>query len=350
MKEKTLANKLMTRFVLCMMVLIVLSIPVLYIITTGFYAEDLADIINSYSIKNPDIDLERDTITGLFIQFSFFILILLLAVLLVMRYVPQRLWRPFKDTLVKVKKFNVEKENVPVFEKTNIKEFDELNNALKTLMENSVKSYRVQKEFTENASHELQTPIAIVQGQLDNMMQDKKLTEHQAEQIQLIYSEIRHMSSLNRNLLLLSKIENNQYSDFKEINLCDKIVSLLPTIGSFAADMNIQTEFQDDDIVLKCNEILLDSMLNNLFVNAVRHNTANGTIKIVVEKKRLVVSNHSDEPPLDAERVFSRFFRVKNNQKGNGLGLAIVKSICNYHHWHVSYSYADGIHSFTVEF
>lgn len=352
--ETPLATRLMTRFVVCMVALTVLAIPVLYFITTRYYAEDLADIITAYGIKNPDVDLEEDTMIGLFIQFFSIIAILFIAVLVVMRYVPQRLWRPFHDTLEAVKGFKVESGVVPKLKQSGTKEFDELNSTLTAIMANSVESYKVQKEFTENASHELQTPLAIVEGKLDNLIQDTDMTERQAAEIQQIYQEIRHMSRLSRNLLLLSKIENNQYGKMSHVNLCDEITSLLPNLESLAGGIAIRTDFKDKSLAVDCNETLLESVVNNLVVNAVRHNisSASGSdafIGITVGDNRLVVANSSDEPALDGGRVFSRFYRTKH-QKGNGLGLAIVKSICDYHHWRVSYRYDNGVHMFAIDF
>lgn len=347
--EKTLTRRLMERFVVCMMAMIVLAIPVLYFITTRYYAEDLTDLVLNYGIKNPDLDLEQDTIVGLFIQFLSFVAILVIAVLVVMRYVPQRLWQPFNDTLAKVKQFRVEKGNVPQLEHTGTKEFDELNATLTTIMADSVRSYQVQKEFTENASHELQTPLAIVQSKLDNLLQDPQLTQRQAEELVQIYQEIRHTSRLSRNLLLLSKIENNQYSAMTRVNVADKIDETLPHLASIAGDIKIKTDFGDKTFTVSCNETLLESLINNLVVNAVRHNRKGGSISISVRDGRLSVDNLSDEPALDPQRVFSRFYRTKQ-QKGNGLGLAIVKSICDYHHWHVGYEYSGGMHKFVVDF
>lgn len=348
--KRTLASRLMSRFVACMVALTILAIPLLYLITTRYYAEDLADLVMRYGVRNPDIDLERDTMVGLFIQFSAIIVILLVAVMLVMRYVPKRLWRPFNDILEEAKGFRVEEGIVPKFKPTGTKEFDELEQALTSIMTDSVKSYNVQKEFTENASHELQTPIAIVQGRLDNILQDPALTERQAVAIQQIYQEIRLMSRLSRNLLLLSKIENNQYHKLDRVNIPDKISALLPNLESLAGDIAIETDLRDRQLTVDCNETLLESMLNNLIVNAVRHNRPNGKIAITLNQHRLVVANPSDEPPLDASRIFSRFYRVKASQKGNGLGLAIVKSICDYHHWDILYRHEGGQHQFIVVF
>lgn len=350
MKEKTLASRLMTRFVVCMVILTVLAIPLLYFITTQFYAEDLADLVRDYGIENPDIDLEEDTIEGLFIQFLSIIAILFVAVLVVMRVVPRRLWQPFRDTLSKVKDFRVESGKVPQLNCSGTKEFDELNSTLTAIMTDSVRSYQVQKEFTENASHELQTPIAIVQARIDNLMQDSSLTTYQAGELQQIYQELRHMSRLSRNLLLLSKIENNQFSRLSSVNLCEKIESLLPSLESLAAGITVKTGFSDRSLTVECNDTLMESMLSNLVVNAVRHNISGGYISISVAGRTLTVANSSDEPALDSSHIFSRFYRTKENQKGNGLGLAIVKSICDYHHWSIRYQYSNGEHRFVIQF
>lgn len=149
MKERSLTSKLMRRFVLFMVVLTIMAIPVLYYITTAYYAEDLTDLVENYGIKNPDIDLEEDTLMGLFIQFMSIIVILFAAVLLVMRYVPQRLWAPFNDTLAKIKGFRVEKGNVPALKKSGTREFDELNATLEIIMSNSVNSYRFRRVYRE---------------------------------------------------------------------------------------------------------------------------------------------------------------------------------------------------------
>lgn len=349
MKNNSLTSRLMARFVVCMVILTVLAIPLFYHITTQYYAEDLADLIRDYGIENPDIDLEEDIMEGMFFQFLSILSILFVAVLLVMRYVSRRMWRPFYDTLEKVKGFRVDKGIVPKLTPSGVKEFDELNDTLTSIMDDCVRSYKVQREFTENASHELQTPIAVMQSRLDNLLQDGSLTERQAGELQQVYEEMRRVSRLCRNLLLLSKIENHQYGSTRKLNLCDKLVTMIPNFDSILGNIVMETCFADTGLVVDCNEALLESAVSNLVVNAIRHNTSGGNIRVVVSDGHLLVSNPSKEPPIDAHRVFSRFYRTKS-QKGNGLGLAIVKSICDYHGWTISYRYEHGYHLFDILF
>lgn len=348
--ERTLTRQLMTRLIVGLLVIQVLATPFLYYLTTRFYAEDLLDVVRSYGIKDPDLDLEEDVMAGMFIQFFVILGGLLSVILLVAQLVPRRLWRPFHQTLEQIKGFKVERGMTVLPETTGVHEFSQLNSTLNRIMETSVKSYQVQKEFTENASHELQTPIAIVQNKIDNMLQDESLTPYQAQELHEIYQELRHMSNLSRSLLLLSKIENNQFSTQSEVDLCLKMKDLLPRLESLAGSIVVTATFAQPSLKLRCNETLLESLITNLVVNAVRHNHAKGKIAVTIADGQLSVANTSNEPALDAHHVFSRFFRTKGTQKGNGLGLAIVKSICDYHHWQAGYYYAAGQHVFTVKF
>ena len=349
-RQSTLTSKFLRHLAVSMMVLLVLTLPILYYITTQFYAEDLIRVVRQYGLTNVHLDLEEDTMMGLFIQFFTILLAMMAAVFLVMRTSPKRLWRPFFATLGKISGFRVEDGKVPVLPQTDVKEFAQLNDVLNRIMTESIKSYNVQKEFTENASHELQTPLAVARGKMDNLMQDPDLTPHQGKELQDIYDQLSHMSRLTGKLLMLSKMENNQYQRLDKVNLVAKIEALLPVWQGLAVGMAIKFGHDDSVTALSCSEVLLESMLNNLVVNAIRHSNGQGSIDIDIRRGSLRVSNTSDEKALDAQRIFSRFYRSNMSRCGNGLGLAIVKAICDYHKWTVGYSYEAGKHVFSVVF
>ncbi len=111
----------------------------------------------------------------------------LCVALVVVRLISRRMWKPFDETLDRIEQFKLEDEKLPTLPDSDIQEFKRLNAALDTLMKNNLASYRSQKEFTENASHELQTPLAIFQSKLDLLLQQPDLTEPQAEIIQSLY-------------------------------------------------------------------------------------------------------------------------------------------------------------------
>lgn len=351
-QEKELTRKLMLRLGVAVVIILVLVTPMIYWLTTQFYAEDLIDIVRSYGIKNPNIDLEEDVLIGVFIQFFIIVGAILAAILAVMTFVPERLWAPFRKTLERIRAFRVEEgHHQPLNEDTGVKEFNELNRELNAIMSATIHSYNIQKEFTENASHELQTPLAIVLNKIENLMQDEHLTEHQAIEMQDMQQELLHMSRLSRSLLLLSKIDNQQYTIGQPVNIKDKMEETLPQLKAIAGNITITTDYQQPDLKVACNTELLRSLITNLVVNAVRHNRAGGDIVITIAGNCLTVSNPSDEAaPLDASHIFSRFYRSRQNMKGNGLGLAIVKSICDFHQWTVTYSYRNQRHIFEVRF
>lgn len=157
------------------------------------------------------------------------------------------------------------------------------------------------------------------------------------------------LSRLNRNLLLLAKIENEQFAKTEEICLNTFIEDLLPFLKSIADGLHIIKDFQQE-VTINANRTLLESLFNNLVVNAVRHNRHDGNITISIDDDSLTISNTSDEPALDASHVFNRFYRPAQNKQGNGLGLAIVKAVCDYHGWTIEYSYMQGNHIFAVKF
>lgn len=136
----------------------------------------------------------------------------------------------------------------------------------------------------------------------------------------------------------------------EDIRLTRFLDELTPFLQSIAGDLFLYEEVTDSALTVRANRTLLESLVNNLVVNAVRHNRPKGEIYLLVSGRELTVSNTSDEPALDARLIFNRFYRPSEKVKGNGLGLAIVRAICEYHGWTVAYRYEEGMHRFTVRF
>lgn len=326
-KKRSLLDKTLIQFILYTAVILLLATPLFYILTKNFYAEDMLDIIEE--VKNgrplPKLDLEEDIMKGVMIQFGLISAVLGVAFVMVMRTISGKLWQPFDDTLQKVEHFKLETGTVPEFRQTTTREFERLNAAVGKLMFNNLKSYKSQKEFTENASHELQTPLAILQGKLEILLQQPDLTEEQATVIQDMFSTLRRMTQLNRSLLLLARIDNRQYDAGERVDIASELHNLLPSLRLLAGGIDVQPMFEAKAVEVSGNRI---------------HLTGN----------KLVVSNTSDEPALNPDLIFNRFYRPSPKTTGNGLGLAIVKAICDYHRWRITYMYNRGWHSFVVEF
>lgn len=351
-QRRSLSQKMLAQFVLCIAVLLLLATPVFYFLTKYYYAEDMIDIIEAVGQGQPipALDLEEDIMHGVMIQFGVIILVLAVAIIFTLRFISRRLWKPFDETLLQIEGFRLEDGTLPRLPESDVKEFARLNHTLDELMQNSLASYRTQKEFTENASHELQTPLAVFQSKLDLLIQQPDLTEHQAMLIQSLYETANRLARLNRNLLLLAKIDNRQYGQMEEINLTGFISELTPFLQSIANDIHLYEVFKSSTLTVCANRTLLESLVNNLVVNAVRHNCPKGEITITVTDSQLILSNTSNEPELDGQLIFNRFYRPAGQTKGNGLGLAIVKAVCEYHGWTVDYRYQDSKHHFIVTF
>ncbi len=280
------------------------------------------------------------------------IVIVLLAVLFIInRFLLNKLWRPFDTTLKELKQFNLSNNQHLKLEASTINEFSDLNEAV-TVMSNRVnQDYLALKTFTENASHEMQTPLAIINSKLDVLIQDETITEFQMQQLQGIYDALDRLSNLNQSLLLLTKIENNQFNERENIQLDQLIKEKLLQFDELidSKKLHIITNLQETS--LQYNKQLLDILVSNLLGNAIRYNKEEGDISIILDPALLSVSNTSEIPALDGAKVFQRFYRhAGTKQDGNGLGLSIVKQICDMASYSIVYGYTDHQHRFSVHF
>lgn len=351
-KPKSLMRKSMTRFAVCIAVLFALAAPAFYFLTKDYYAEDMADLTEAVQAGKeiPVMDLEADIMKGIMLQYLLITALLCIGIMLTIRLMSKKLWLPFDKTLSIAESFKLAEMQVPALPGSDIKEFDRLNDTLRKLMEKDIDCYVAQKEFTENASHELQTPLAIFHTKLELLLQQPELTAKQAEIIQDLFQMTSRLSHLNRSLLLLAKIDNKQFDAMEHIQLGAFIDRLLPSLESIAGQLHINKRYSPKPLYINANRTLLESMVSNLFINAVRHNTHGGTITISVTAGSLSIANTSAEPPLSPSLMFRRFCRPTQNSSGNGLGLAIVKAICDYHGWKIEYRHEENQHRFTIAF
>jgi signal transduction histidine kinase len=284
-------------------------------------------------------------------QYVVTLIFIIAYLILVLQVVSKRLWKPFYQTLDTLEDFSIDKGVTPQFQKTNVSEFIRLNNSLEKMIKNSISIFQSQKEFTENASHELHTPLAIMQSQLDMLIQRPDLTEEQSEIISSIYSNVSHLARLNNNLLLLAKIENRNQTADELINVSQLVQDVLPNISIMIEDdkLDFHSDIQDN-CMLKANKVLFVSLLNNLLTNAIRYNHPQGCINLFLTDKEMIVANTGDNQHLDADTIFRRFYKNQEVSKGHGLGLSIVEKICKYHGWKIEYMYEEKHHIFTVTF
>ncbi|HWZ23327.1 MAG TPA: HAMP domain-containing sensor histidine kinase, partial [Cytophagaceae bacterium] len=278
--------------------------------------------------------------------------VLFLVLFILTRTVSKQLWKPFYDTLEKIERFAIEHHTLPDFTRSSIKEFEQLNQGLTKLIQENLNAYKSQKEFTENASHELQTPLAVFQSKLDLLVQQPNLPEAQIKIIHALYDAAARLIRVNKNLLLLSKIEHKQYAEKETIDITTVVNEVVPYFSEQAASkkIKIQTDFLKKPVLVNANKGLLEIMINNLILNAIRHNNEDGFITIVISNNLLRISNSGANKSLKTETLFKRFSKTSENAYSSGLGLAIIKQICQLYQWKENYSFKDSVHSFSIEF
>ncbi|WP_338870478.1 HAMP domain-containing sensor histidine kinase [Spirosoma sp. SC4-14] len=260
-----------------------------------------------------------------------------------------RLWHPFYDTLSRIKVFNLTSGHPLKLSHSEITEFNELNEVLKKMADKMQQDYRSLKEFTENASHEMQTPLALINAKVEQLIQSEKLTESQTNWIESIYQASRRMARLNQGLLLLAKIENHQFQGSQRVNLTqlltEKLRDMDDVLSFKAIDVCIQA---DEPFTIQLPVALADSLVMNLVNNAIKHNMPGGQINLQSTLSWLCLSNTGAKLVNDPLRLFERFKKEGTGTDSVGLGLSIVKQICDSYGLQITYAENGGQHLFCL--
>ncbi len=290
-----------------------------------------------------------DLIISIIYPVLFLFIMLLLGFFLINYFISKRLWNPFYKTLEQLNKYNIA-ETITKFDITSIKEFSELNAVLNKMIENIHADYISQKQFIENASHEIQTPLAVIKSKIELLIQSVSLSENDIQIIQSVYNATNKLSSLNKALLLLSKIENNQFKDMEEININVLVDKTLEHFEEIISLKNIQIKKKYDGVLsVKMNPALADILVTNLIQNAIRHNLKKGLITVLMNKNAITICNTGNTPATPMDKLFKRFVKSDASSESIGLGLAIVKEICEKYKIKIDYTYDDSVHTFQLQ-
>ena len=276
------------------------------------------------------------------------VLLILIITFLINRILLKKLWQPFYETLDSIKSFKLSDRKKLALRKTGIDEFDILNNTLEQSIGKATLDYELLKEFTENASHELQTPLAVIRSKLDILIQDENLSEQQSTITVEAYEAIKRLSKLNQSLLLLARIENNQYYNIEKIDLAEKLKTKLQQFSELYKAKNIHVSSIIDESYINIDTQLADILLNNILSNAIKHNVENGFVEILLQQRKLVVINTGTASALNRERLFTRFYKETVSNENTGLGLSVVKQICDVSNITINYAFSQNKHRFTL--
>ena len=276
---------------------------------------------------------------------------LFIATLIFNWLISERLWKPFRASLNKIKSVELQKMEAIHFEETNIKEFNELNSSLNYMTRRMYRDYVNMKEFTENAAHEMQTPIAIVQSKLELLLQDSNLHDEQAASIAQASEALNRLSKLNQGLLLLAKIENNQFESAEQVDLTAVFLKYLRQFDELIKDKQLVVDADlQKSFLVQLHPFLADSLASNLLGNAIKYNIPGGALQIITSDHDLIIENSSNTGALNHDTLFERFHSsTAKDISSNGLGLAIVRKIAENHGLKVRYEFRNERHRFSIE-
>lgn len=304
-----------------------------------------------FHIKLIGMIVEKDDIyNGVVESLSWTFAILVFGITLATYLLSKWLFRPFVKTLSTIEKFQLKDSKPITFNTTSIQEFRELNAFLERMTTKVQQDYQNLKEFTENASHEMQTPLAIAEGKLEILLDDPDLDESQSELIASAYMAIKKISKLGHSLALLSKIENQEFSNSTRTDFSELVETMTINFRELIGlkEINLITDIQED-VRVTTDPYLGDILITNLFQNAVRHNKVNGKIEIHLTEFNFTIRNTGPAPKIPLDQLFNRFKKNNPSSQSLGLGLAIVYKICEVNGWEVSYEYMDGWHEIRID-
>jgi signal transduction histidine kinase len=291
-------------------------------------------------------ELLEDLLTALIALY----VMLVISIALLNRFILKRVWRSFFELLDKLKNYKLGTGKDFVAPESHVSEFEILGRELEDLLHRSETIFASQKQFIENASHELQTPLAISLNKLELFAENNKLPDDQMMEISKVSDTLNRLVRLNKSLLLLSKIENRQYADEEPINFNNLIIQLTDDLTDLADFKEIMIDvIQQSQLDYPINKSLALTLVTNLLKNALVHNYPGGMVTITVSHNSISIQNTGSNSPLDDKKVFDRFYRNSLNEQSTGLGLSIVWSIANSYKLTVKYSFT-GMHTFTIVF
>ncbi|MDX9845686.1 MAG: HAMP domain-containing sensor histidine kinase [Tenuifilaceae bacterium] len=276
-------------------------------------------------------------------------LLLLIAVtfLLMIKHVSGRIWRPFYQTLQKITSFRIT-EPVPTFSQTGIDEFNTLNTTVEALLNKIVHDYKRTKEFNENASHELQTHLAVIRSSVEMLLNEKMFDEQNYGKLKAIHSAFVKLSQTQRSLLLLSKIGNQEYSNVVLVNFDNTIRQSLDFFREAIELRGISLQCKISECKLRVDGGLAEILVTNLLKNAVKYNVEGGYFSIELNQQQLIIKNSGLPYGGNPADLLERF--QKGSQGNLGIGLAIVKQICDLYHFSITYHIDDSNHSIQIKF
>lgn len=288
-------------------------------------------------------------IVSIIMTMTILVILLIITLLIVNRYSSRLVWKVFYDTVGKINRYDLNTHEEFALQDSDVKEFADLNRVLRTMTERIKNDYLNLKEYTENASHEIQTPLAIINSKLELLLQSGEMNEKQYKALADAYEASIRLSKYNSTLILLAKIENKQFPESKMVSPEAILTILLENLDDLIRSKKLEVIRQiTPNCTVQMNPYLAEMLIVNLVKNAVRHNVKGGKLVIEVGESFLQISNTGPDLPLDKNLLFKRFYKSSSSPESLGLGLAIVQKICALYGFEVSYQFREQMHCLKI--
>jgi signal transduction histidine kinase len=294
---------------------------------------------------------EDDLIEDSFWSIVWLFVVLIASIIIINNILLRSVWNPFYEILNYLKAFRLDKDEPPVNIATRTREFAELQNASNALIKHSKEAYATQKQFSENASHELQTPLAIITNKLELLLESEDLTGADANIIADVMNIANRLTQINKSLLLLAKIENKQFPNQKLISITERCKEFIANFKEFADYKEIQITIQEtENLNVIMDASLAEMLIANLVKNAVFHNYKGGKVNLRFTMHEFTICNTGINTALHPQKIFNRFQKDAAKSQSTGLGLAICKAICDFYGISLSYRFVKNEHCFSANF
>jgi len=261
-----------------------------------------------------------------------------------------RVWQPFFKNIMDLKRVDVSNNHRVQFQQTPVQEFEQLNQIISELITQIKKDYQNLKEFNQNISHEIQTPITIARNKVVLLLESKNLDDQELKRLEAIYQQINKLSKISKSLTLISRIENQEFKNFDDVNVPTVIKNMLNNLEEIINFKGIDVQLNLEPTRIESDHILIDILITNLIKNAIQHNKQQGFISIALKDKALTILNSGNSKPITKDKIFNRFERGNPQSKSLGLGLAISQNICKIYNYKLTYSKLHDNYQFKVQF
>ncbi|MEO6347878.1 MAG: HAMP domain-containing sensor histidine kinase [Aquaticitalea sp.] len=293
-----------------------------------------------------------DTLLSILSVFGIIISLIYLAQYIFNKQINKVIWQPFFNNLDAIKKYSIQSNKPLELYPSDVLEFSELNIQLELLTNKVATDFQNLKQFTEDLSHEVQTPLAIIQAKIENLIDSSKgLSDEHISVLSDIQKNSKRLSKLNKGLILLTKIDNQQFNELETIEINSLINSSVEDVQDIANIKNIAFQITDKKKVnVIMDRVLADVLFSNLIGNAIKHTSKNGKINIQLENESFTISNSGNAGIVNSHKLFHRFYKEDNRSQSLGLGLAIAKKICDFYQFYIQYTFENNKHCFSIKF